>query len=185
MSKFNRKYRSETTRLPNWDYASAGWYFVTLCTQDNKPFFGKIIESKTHMSPMGNIVAEEWIRTETIRQNDRLDEWIIMPNHLHGIIILEVKIPQQEGSKTPQRGVSTGDYAWKANTLGSIINQIKGACTRRIRQAGYPEFSWQPRFYDHIIRSQASVQRIRRYISQNPAKWQQDQYHPSNLNPPT
>jgi REP element-mobilizing transposase RayT len=63
-------------------------------------------------------------------------------------------------------------------SLGSIVNQFKGACTRRIRKAGHLHFAWQPRFYDHIIRTQASLQRIRTYIDQNPARWTEDKYHP-------
>jgi putative transposase len=181
MTKFKGKYRTGTTRLPGWDYASAAWYFVTLCTKDHKPFFGEVNEGEMHLSPIGSIIAEEWVRTESIRPNVRLDEWVIMPNHVHGIIALIVETPRQQVVETPRRGVSTRGLAWKANTLGSIINQTKGACTRRIRESGFPEFAWQPRFYDHIIRSQASLQQIRQYISQNPAKWQEDQYNPSNF----
>ena len=170
MGKFTDRFRIETTRLRDWNYSASGWYFVTMCTKNQKPWFGGIIDSEMLLSQEGRIVWDEWLRTEVIRSNVRLDEWVIMPNHVHGIIILE-------GVETPRRGVSTDESKWKANSLGSIINQFKGACTRRIRRRGNDDFAWQARFYDHIIRNEKSLQKIRQYIQENPLKWELDRYY--------
>jgi len=124
MDHYQGKYRISSARLPGWDYASAGYYFVTIVTQGHIPYFGEIVDGKMHLSPIGAIVADEWTKTPQIRPNVQMDEWVIMPNHIHGIInIIEVE--------TPRRGVST--TAWKPNTLGSILNQFKSVCTKRIR----------------------------------------------------
>jgi putative transposase len=170
MDRFQRRFRTTSTRLKDWDYSSAGWYFVTICTRNQNPFFGKIIDSENHYSPAAIIVAEEWVRTDMLRPNVSLDEWVIMPNHLHGIIIIE-------DVETPRRGVCTETSYWKANSLGSIINQFKGACTKRIRKAENPDFAWQSRYFDHVIRNKESLRKIRRYIQENPMKRALDRYY--------
>ena len=88
MTKFRGQYRVESARLPGWDYASAGWYFVTLCTRDHVCFLGDVVDGRIQLSSLGEIVAEEWQKTPQIRPNVELDEWIVMPNHVHGIIVI-------------------------------------------------------------------------------------------------
>jgi putative transposase len=170
MDKFQGRFRITSTRLRDWDYSSAGWYFVTICTKNQKPYFGEVIDSAIHYSPLGVIVAEEWTRTRMFRPNVSLDEWVIMPNHLHGIIIIK-------DVETPRRGVCTGTSSWKSNSLGSIINQFKGVCTRRIRESGITDFAWQSRYFDHVIRHEESLRKIRKYIRENPMKWALDRYY--------
>lgn len=104
-----------------------------------------------------------------------------MPNHVHLILVFTYQIEIRH-TKTPQRGVSTlaqlqtkaASEKWAANTLGSIIGQFKGACTKRIWDEGFTEFAWQPRFYDRIIRSEESLHKARHYIVSNPANWDKD-----------
>jgi putative transposase len=169
MTKFTDKYRVESVRLRGWDYASMGWYFVTICTHQRACMFGRVVKGDVELSPAGEIVAEEWQRTAQVRLTIDLDAWIIMPNHVHGIITIK-----NDGLlvETPRRGVSTN--AWKPNSLGAIVNQIKSVCTKRIRAAGYPDFAWQARFHDHIIRDEPELNRIRRYIHDNPLTWTLD-----------
>jgi putative transposase len=167
MTKFKGKYRVESTRLPGWDYAGAGWYFVTICTRNRECLFGDIVDGEMHLSSIGEIVAEEWQKTPDIRPNVVLDEWVIMPNHLHGIIIIERDVSTT--TTTPSR--------LKAGSLGAIIGQVKSICTKRIWAIGHTDFAWQARFYDHIIRNEASLKRIREYIVNNPAKWKEDRYY--------
>jgi putative transposase len=176
MTKFRDRYRIESTRLSGWDYAGAGWYFVTLCTRNHTCFFGDVVDGVMHLSPIGEIVAEEWQKTPLIRPNVRLDEWVIMPNHLHGIIIIEPV-------ETSRRDVSTTTTPsrLKAGSLGAIIGQVKSICTKRIWAIGYTDFAWQTRFYDHIIRNESSLKRIREYIVNNPAEWKEDRYYAGNL----
>ncbi len=133
MTVFKNRYRVESTRLPGWDYGQPGYYFVIICTKGRVHFFGNIVSGDMQLSPVGEIVAQEWIKTEIIRPNVRLDEWVIMPNHMHMIVVITHKI-ESRPVETPRRGVSTGRGAatpkqlqttaaserWAANTLGSI-----------------------------------------------------------------
>jgi putative transposase len=174
---FQGKYRIPSARLSGWDDTSAGLYFVTICTQNRVPWLGDIVDGEVRLSAIGEIVAEEWQKTAHIRPYVTLDAWVIMPNHLHGIIaIAPVETPRRD-VQTPRRGVST----LHPNSLGSIIGQFKAVCTKHIWAMGFHDFAWQARFYDRIVREEASLQRIRQYIVENPSRWEQDQNNPVNL----
>jgi REP element-mobilizing transposase RayT len=168
------RYRGQSIRLPWWDYSQAGWYFVTVCTKDRQCVLGKIVEGSVVLSPAGLIVEEEWRRTATVRHNVSLDEFVVMPNHVHGIVVLT-----SEGRKTSQRDVSTRP-GLRPDSLGAIVGQFKSICTKRIPGAGFSQFGWQPRFYEHIIRDERSLGSIRQYILDNPAKWELDDDNPKN-----
>jgi len=88
MTLFKNKYRIESSRLKDWDYSKDGAYFVTICTHDMKNYFGKVIEDKVILTNIGKIVNNEWLRTKEIRENILLDEYIVMPNHFHGILMI-------------------------------------------------------------------------------------------------
>jgi len=177
--RYNNTYRTESTRLQGWDYGEPGLYYVTICTKNMQNWFGEIVNDKTALNAIGKIVKKEWLRTANIRENIELDEWIIMPNHLHGIIWIKHEIDvettrgvvsNQLANKAFQRNVST---TIKPNSLGSIIGQFKSICTKRIRLLD-PTFAWQSRFYDHIIRDEHGLENIRRYIANNPLNWKID-----------
>ena len=87
---YQNKYRVKSTRLKDWDYSNAGWYFVTICVKKLVPYFGKVVKAKMKLSKIGLIVKEEILKTVKIRKNIELDEWVIMPNHVHAIIILNI-----------------------------------------------------------------------------------------------
>jgi REP element-mobilizing transposase RayT len=178
VSKFKGKYRSDSTRLAGWDYSSPGFYFVTICTKNHKPILGIINDGKMLLSPAGVILAEEWRKSDEIRTLVSMDEFIIMPNHIHGIIIINdiSSLPIDEASTRAETNYGTAPRS-KSISLGNIIRQFKSVCTRRIRSAGFDKFAWQSRFYDHIIRDDESLQRIREYIQSNPQNWESDQYH--------
>lgn len=164
------KYKSHSRRLRHWDYSTPGGYFVTICTHLRKPFFGTIEDDEMNLSPIGEIIDQEWEKTAILREAVELDEYAIMPNHLHGIIMIKPLV------ETPQRGVSVSEDM-KAVTLGTIISQFKSACTRRIQAVCKSNFAWQSRFYDHIIRDDIDLRRIRKYIQENPRKWELDKYY--------
>lgn len=173
MSLYRNRYRIESARLPHWDYTTDAWYFITICTRDRQHFFGHIASRQMHLSTIGKIVAEEWQKTSEIRPSVTLDAWVVMPNHFHAIIGI------QNGHSTVEtfrRNVSTNPPKLRPNSLGSIVGQFKSVCTKRIWAGGSPEFGWQPRFYDRIIRDQAAFDRVRLYIQNNPANWQTDQH---------
>jgi len=237
MTLYKDKYRIESTRLKDWDYSRDGYYFVTICTQDKKCLFGDVIDEKVRLSAIGEIVADEWQKTPQIRKNVSLDAWIIMPNHLHGIVVINndvetprwgvsqiytaqndktsndyMKTPSQnkketsQEKKTSHRDVSTiyttennktsndcgktlggnvafnrgGQGKMKSDSLGAVIGQFKTQCKKRTIAAGH-SFSWQTRFYDHIIRNEKSLNKIREYIINNPLKWEIDKENLANL----
>ena len=175
---FDGKYRIESARLKSWDYTWPGWYYVTICTKDTECFLGEIRDEKMDLSVPGKIVAEEWEKTARIRANVELDEWKIMPNHLHGIIIIN-----DNRVETTRRVVSTTEQpkGIQPNSLGSIIGQIKSSCTKRIWKTGHRDFAWQPRFFDHIIRNEKDLHRIRLYIRNNIIRWELDRDDSKNL----
>jgi putative transposase len=184
MSLYKNKYRTESARCPSWDYTSNGYYFVTICTQNREYFFGDIIANQIELSPIGKIVAEEWQKTPQIRSYVQLDEGIIMPNHLHGIIIIQNLLTSSQ-IEMSQHETFSSDFSTKSRlkpkSLGSIIGQFKMACTKQIWKAGFHDFKWQDRFYDHIIRDDESLHSIREYIINNPMKWELDKNNPANL----
>ena len=117
------------------------------------------------LNETGNIVLEEIHRTEEIRENVTIDSWVVMPNHVHLILLIH----SEDFVETPRRGVSTEEQqSWKSGCLGAIINQLKGACTRRIRSMINPDFAWQSRFYDHVIWTEQDLDDLRQYIQRNP-----------------
>ena len=195
MSLFKQTYRVESTRLPGHDYAQPGWYFVTLCTRGQECVLGRILDGVMHHSEIGDLVVEEWLRTPHVRAGMSLDEWVVMPNHLHGIIVIEGtgavagrEINRASGAnrgsaETPRRGISTrqGNSTLRAGSLGAIIGQFKSVSTKRICALGYHRFAWQPRFYDHVVRDDSSLARIRQYILDNPARWEDERERVANL----
>src|SRR5262245_37324964 len=158
---YRNRFRIPSARLPGWDYGRGGAYGVTICTRNRVCWLGEISEARMALSDLGEIVAEEWLEMARRRPHVALDAWIVMPNHFHGIVCLDP--PRFNGRPTP---------------LGEVIGQFKAACTRRSWASGQRDFAWQPRFYDQIIRSDDALQNIRRYIQENPLRWQEDRHHP-------
>ncbi|OGJ61308.1 hypothetical protein A3C37_04965 [Candidatus Peribacteria bacterium RIFCSPHIGHO2_02_FULL_53_20] len=179
MTLFRHRYRVESTRLPGQDYAEHGIYFVTVCTHDRHPWFGEIRNGVMGLSEAGCIVAQEIARTACIRTNVVLDEWVVMPNHIHAIIEI-CPWNNVDPVETHRWCVST----WiaeciplcrrKPSSIGSIMAQVKSISTKRIRAIGYGDFAWQSRFYDHVIRSDRALENIRSYIRNNPRMWKRD-----------
>ena len=140
-------------------------------------------------------MAEEWQKTEAIRPYVKLDQWVIMPNHFHGIIVITHDSPVEtprgvktarpvgetpRGVETSRRDVSTIPRL-KPRSIGAIMGQFKSICTKRIWATGFGDFGWQSRFYDHITRNEESLWAIRQYIRDNPAKWGMDRDNPDSL----
>ncbi len=103
MRLFKDKYRTLSTRLPGWDYTQSGYYYITICKKNRLHFIGEVKNEKVTLTHSGEIVADEWKKTGIIRPNGKLDEWIIMPNHMHAILIITHKIESSKPTETPQR----------------------------------------------------------------------------------
>lgn len=180
MRIIREKYWVPSLRHPSWDYRSPASYFITICTRKRVPWFGEIRHGIVGLTDAGCIVAEELQKTPNIRNYVELDSWIVMPNHVHAIIriftVCDVDASRRDASTTIACIVfeTSTDVGFiirmrrlSPQSIGSIINQYKSVCTKRIRAMG-ASFSWQPRFYDHIIRSERELGRIRDYIRNNP-----------------
>ncbi|MEB3291545.1 MAG: transposase [Synechococcales bacterium] len=172
MTLYKEKYRIASFRCAAWDYTSPGFYFITICTRDRRCFFGKVRRSIMVLSPLGKILAEEWQRTGVVRPYLRLDVWVVMPNHFHALI----EILPHAGNRCDDWDPAIKRSRLQPHSLESIVGQFKSVCTKRIWQAGYRDFGWQPRFHDHIVQDDRALQRIRDYIRNNPAKWERDRH---------
>ena len=181
--QFKNMYRIPSARLQNWDYGWNGAYFVTICTAHRVCYFGDIVgatnpTTKMQLSAIGKIAEQYWHEIPHHFPFVELGEFVVMPNHVHGIIIIN-KSNNDESPivETPKLGVSTApSQKWNPGTLGVIINQYKRICTLNARKI-HAGFEWQTRFHDHIIRNDMSFQRISEYIQNNPLKWHADQFH--------
>jgi putative transposase len=174
--KFQNKYRISPARLQTWDYASEGSYFITICTKERIHFFGEIENQKMNLSQVGVIADLMWYEIKNHTKNVELGEFIVMPNHIHGILILNdthVSQQQQPTNQTigQQRFQNQGN-----NTISSIIGSYKSAVTKHAHRLGF-EFAWQPSFHDHIIRDTPSFENIQNYIANNPMKWENDKFY--------
>lgn len=194
--KFNNKYRIPSARLHSWDYSNSGLYFATICTKSHEHYFGEIIDGEMQLSEIGEIVESEWIKTFEMRpdMNLEMDEYVVMPNHFHAIIIIgENRYNTHCGNAKPYNGgmpcrdamhcVSTTTTQTKTNKFGpqsknlsSVIRGFKIGVTTNARKID-PSFEWQPRFYDHIIRNSKSLENIQNYIFNNPLQWKDDEYN--------
>lgn len=167
-------YRNQTLRLPNRDYGKTGIYFVTICTAGRRPFFGMVTGDLTHLSPMGQIAHDCWQAIPRHHSHVALDEFVVMPNHVHGLIKI-VQATSDSEHTTNQFG------PLQKGALPAIVQSYKAAVTRLCRRRGYAQFKWQPRYYEHIVRRDGSLNRIRQYIVDNPRKWHRDLNHPDDV----
>lgn len=180
--KFNNKYRIAPARHQNWDYGSSGYYFTTICTQNRTHYFGEIINNEIQLSQIGVIADILWHEIKKHSKGFVLGEFVVIPNHIHGILIIETNEMQSNQTLLQSNDVNeTQTIGQKRfqnqgkNTISSIIGAYKSAVTRHARRLGF-EFGWQASFHDHIIRTDQSYQTITNYIRENPSKWTQDKF---------
>ena len=149
---------------------------MTVCTNGRECLLGDIINGEMKLNGWGKIVREEWLGTETVRPNVKLDTFIIMPNHLHGIIHLtNVGATRRVAPTARKRPCGPA-----AGSVGAILGQFKSITTKRINK-GCPNAGisiWQRNFYDHVIRGEEELEKIREYIVYNPEKWTTDWENP-------
>ncbi len=158
------KHHRQSIRLRGYDYSRAGAYYFTIVAHLRECLFGVIVDSEMKLSQCGEIVHDAWLDLENHYTNIELDEVCIMPNHVHGIIVLT-------------NAVTTGAATHEKNApLSEIIRALKSFSARRINIArqtpGIPV--WQRNYYEHIIRDQQEYMAIQAYIIQNPLNWEHD-----------
>jgi putative transposase len=166
--------RRLSLRLKDYDYASPGAYFVTICTKDRSLLFGDVLEGNMRLTDFGRIVDQEWQISAKIRQEITLDTFVVMPNHLHGVIFIKESDVGATGGSPFRSGP-------RRHSLASFLSGFKSATTKHInnlRQSpGAPV--WQRNYYEYVIRNEQSLHRIREYIANNPARWDFDRENPA------
>jgi REP element-mobilizing transposase RayT len=188
MTLYKNKYRIASTRLPNRDYAANGYYFVTICTYKKFCYFGNIFNGQMQLSQVGKIAQKHWQEISNHFDNVYIDAYVVMPNHIHGIIIIDRPNPtpivetRYIASLQPlsQPNNKPNEFApLKPGSLQAIIHAYKASVTRWCRKNSNDIFCWQSRFYEHIIRNDGSLNKIREYIINNPIKWSEDKNNPN------
>ncbi len=213
MTLFKNKYRIESIRLPGYDYSRPGAYFITIVVHNRQCLFGEIVNGEMTLNEFGEIVKTEWQKTGALRPNIDVDAFVVMPNHLHGILIItdnddlyhhhnrnrnrdrnrrdtlqRVSTESESESESesgmgmePGMGMGTIEQFGKPthNSIPTIVRLFKSTVTKQINQIhqtlGIPV--WQRNYYEHIIRNDDELNKIREYIINNPLTWKTDENH--------
>ena len=215
--------RRRSIRLRDYDYAEPGAYFVTICTQDRQCLFGETVGGEMAMSTYGRVVAAYWQAIPSHLPRVELDEWVVMPNHLHGILVIVDHadethgMPRGRGEAFPESMTCRGEAFPQSGTielatseaespialqgdsrnasplqrpttpagptpgsLGAIVGNFKSVTTRRVNRMRHSPGArvWQRNYYEHIIRDEDTLRRVREYILNNPARWDEDRENP-------
>ena len=187
---YKNTYRIEPSRLKHWDYSIGGYYYVTICTLDKKCFFGAINNGKMILSDMGYIAQKNWQEIPRQFPTVQLNEFVIMPNHIHGIVIntgnnvchdrdATNSGSMQTANETGGGITKTDNPMLKQCSLSTIIRLYKGRTKFEINKIKTQKcFAWQTRFYDTIIRTEKDLFCIKKYIVYNPLNWDSDDLTP-------
>ena len=190
MTKFKNKYRIESARYPKWDYGWNGAYFITICTKNREMYFGEIDNGKMNLTEIGKIAHQYFIEIPDHFPFVKIGAFVIMPNHVHGIIIIDkppvetqnlasLSVPPVQPS--PPQSINhsqktKNQFGPQSQNLGSIVRGFKTG-VKKFATMHNINFTWQPRFHDHIIRTKPEYNRIEKYIIDNPSNWGKDKFH--------
>ena len=185
------KRQRQSYRLKGYDYSGCGCYYVTICTQGRKCLLGEVVNGEMVLNRRGRIAHEEWLRSADVRAELRLDGFVVMPNHIHGIVFIDV--PKGKGDPNGPKGdppvAPTAVNGPRRRSLGSFIGGYKSAVTTRINRTNPVgatgrspivrggQTMWQRNYHDHIVRNGNELTRIRQYIKDNPRHWETDEHH--------
>ena len=169
-------------RYSGYDYRKAGAYFVTICIEDGLALLGRAVGETITCSEAGTMVMEVWQSIPDAFSNVTLDQFVVMPNHLHFVIWLRGE-PLAGRASTPSR---QDDVVEKPPALPDVMQWFKSLTTAKYREGvyqrnwpAYPGRLWQRSYYEHVVRSDAALFAIRQYIQANPKRWHLDRYHPN------
>ena len=179
--------KRQSIRLKNYDYSKSGLYFVTICTENRECLFGDIIDGKMVLNNAGNMIEKMWNKIPERFNVVKLDESQIMPNHVHGIIIIKsnnvgVSFMKPEIKITITKSNHHMGLINQTPTLGLIIRYFKSKCTYEIHKNGFNNDLWQRNYYKHVIRREFDLNKIREYINTNPQMWERDRNNPKYKN---
>ena len=176
-------------RLPDYDYSREGAYFVTICAHERECLFGEAGDGRVVMNSNGRIVLEAWHDLPQHYPQVALDSFVVMPNHVHGIIVINNPVgaqfiaPESANPAPGHRGALNQGAMNRAPTVGAIVRAFKARCTHAINQSrnapGVPV--WQRNYYERVIRDDRELAGIRQYIAENPVRWEEDINHPTRV----
>ena len=181
------KHHRRSIRLRGYDYAQAGAYFITIVAQGRECLLGQVVNDEMQLNDAGRMIWDEWQALAHRFPAVELDQFVVMPNHVHGIVrIVGASLVDAHDGMTTTEGATTRRATTRvAPTLGDIVGAFKSITTneyiRGVKTLGWQSFPgrlWQRNYYEHIIRDDASLNRIRRYIVDNPAQWPNDDENP-------
>lgn len=194
------KHHRRSVRLKGYDYSQAGAYFITICAQDRACLFGDVVDGEMRLNEAGRMVLDEWHALPNRFPNVDLDAFFVMPNHVHRIIVITHAdsvgaglvgaglVPAPVPMATPHGATQNGATTRFAPTVGDVVKAFKSTTTvlyiRGVKQSGWPSFHgrvWQRNYYEHIIRDEESLNRIREYIHNNPLQWALDRQNPTHV----
>jgi putative transposase len=174
------RHHRRSVRLHGYDYAQEGAYFVTVCIQGKACLFGEVVDGAMRLNEAGRMVEEWWNELKCKFPDREIDEYVVMPNHFHGIVIVGADLcVRPDVARQSKEGAHAGAplpkiIQWfKTMTTNAYLHGIKGN--------GWPPFPgrlWQRNYYEHIIRDEASLDRIRQYVLDNPGRWADDPENP-------
>ena len=188
-------------RLQGYDYSQCGAYFVTICTKHNVAMFGEVVDGVMHMNEGGKIAQRLWDTLPKRFPDVELDAYVVMPNHIHGILVhthnepilsstsvndtasvsKETQVPSQTVVDTTNIFHAYRKDPRRRQHLSELIRTFKAVTSYTVRRNGMPDFAWKHDYYERIIRNEQELEAIRLYIANNPAKWQDDTLHPNML----
>lgn len=172
-----RQPRRRSIRLRGYNYSQSGGYFVTVCVQERECVFGEVVDGKMIVNDAGRMIEEEWLKTPAVRPQVELDEFVVMPNHFHGIIIIKNESGMVRATHRVARTMRR-PAGPRVGSIGAIMAQFKSIATKRMLALGHSGFAWQRNYYEHVIRDENSLNRIREYIATNPSRWDLDRENP-------
>ena len=187
MSKYNPQiHHRSSIRLQGYDYSQEGAYFGTICTKDRKYFFGEVADRKMKLNEIGGIAKHYLEKIPNHFPNVEMGEFVVMPNHIHCILIVGTRHVVSQPVVGTSHVMSTRGYQQPSNqnqfskpipgSVSVIIQQYKSSVKRWCNKNDHKYFNWQSRFYDHIIRDDKSFQTISNYILNNPVNWNDDNF---------
>jgi putative transposase len=180
VKNLNEQRRRRSIRLQNYDYSKAGTYYITVCTRNRELLFGDVVRGQMQINEVGRIVETVWLSLPQFYAGIELDGFIIMPNHVHGIVIIRSGVGAIHESPLQKDGsLPVGER--RRMLLSKMIGRFKMVSAKNInlvrKTSGLAV--WQRNYYEHIIRYEASLDRIRQYIADNPAQWEFDEENPA------
>jgi REP element-mobilizing transposase RayT len=180
-----QKHHRRSIRLREYDYSQTGFYFITICVHERQCLFGEIINGQLQLNKYGEIAHNEWENTAKIRKNVSLDVFVIMPNHVHGIVVIHDNnrrgtMPRALEKDTAHHAPTLEQFGKPtSNSIPTIIRSYKATVTKQVNQLRNTlgaQF-WQRNYYEHIIRNEKELSNIRQYIVNNPLHWDFDREH--------